>query len=124
VGVAGQGDRAVARASPSSAAATASAPLPSSCAASRRYSRSAASTWSLRERPACSRPPAAPMRSVRRVLDRRLAILWSSSKCASRRARAPAPMSCSASRMAPEIARRQQALRLQHLGVRDRGAMS
>ena len=51
----------------SSAAATArDAGLRARSTASRRYSRSAVSTWSLRERPRCTRLPASPIRSVSR----------------------------------------------------------
>ena len=100
--------RHAARHSASSASATAVAPRRSSSAASRRYRRSAASTWSLRERPACRRPPAAPKRAVSRFSI----AVWQSS-CSSEMRQSPracsSPIAVRASRIASKILRRQAA---------------
>ena len=105
----------------SSAATTACAPASSSSMASRRYSRSAVSTWSLRDRPRWMRPPAGPMRAV----SRRSSAVWPSSSLSST-CHSPRCVLL-AERREPiadqlQIPGRQQPLRVQHVGMRDRGA--
>jgi hypothetical protein len=88
--------------------------------ASRRYSRSAVSTWSLRERPRWTRPPASPIFAVRRFSS---AVCPSSSASSTRHS----PRACSApivqpGRGSPRVRRQSRPCCTQHLRVRDRGA--
>ncbi len=80
--------RPAAAASASSASATRRPSSASDSTASRRYSRNAASTWSLRDRPACSRAAGAADLRGQQSLERRLAVFEGERDASSRRERA------------------------------------
>ena len=92
---------------------------PAAPTASRRYRRSAVSTWSLRERPRCTRAAGGADARGQAPLERGLAILvleldvpGAARVLGAERRRAPL-----ADRR--QVRSRQQLLRVQHLGVRD-----